>query len=117
LAYLTSGLTHAIWVLVVFVLVQEVSSIVFTPLVIHSTVQLHPFVVTCAFLIGGALFGFPGIVLAVPLAAALQVPVMRLLLPALQRRAHGGERGARSKSATETDVVDAPPRAAAPAHR
>ena len=91
LAYLTSGLTHAIWVLVAFVLVQELSSIVFTPLVIHSTVQLHPFVVTCAFLIGGALFGFPGIILAVPLAAALQVPVMRLLLPALQRRAHTGE--------------------------
>jgi len=116
LAYLTSGPTHAVWVLVVFVLVPEVSSIVFTPLVIHSTVRLHPFVVTCAFLIGGALFGFPGIVLAVPLAAALQVPVMRLLLPALQRRAYGGERGERTEAATETiktDVTDVPRHAAA----
>ncbi len=105
LAYLTSGTGHAVWVLVIFVLVQEVSSIVFTPLVIHSTVQLHPFVVTCAFLIGGALFGFPGIILAVPLAAALQVPIMRLLLPALQRRAHGeGQR--EPVDASVPDVAD-----------
>ena len=113
LAYLTSGLTHAVWVLVAFVLVQEISSIVFTPLVIHSTVQLHPFVVTCAFLIGGALFGFPGIVLAVPLAAALQVPVMRLLLPALQRRARAGEQPPPTTPTIKTDAVEAPRHATA----
>jgi len=106
LAYLKFGPAHAAWVLVVFVLVQEVSSIVFTPLVIRSTVRLHPFVVTCAFLIGGALFGFAGIVLAVPLAAALQVPIMRLLLPALQRRARAGE-GAQPTPA-EGDLPDEP---------
>jgi len=70
-------------------------------------VRLHPFVVTCAFLIGGALFGFAGVVLAVPLAAALQVPIMRLLVPALQRRARAGE-GAPTAPPEEDMPNDAP---------
>lgn len=120
LAYLRGGsghdIGHAAWVLVVYILVQEVSSIVFTPLIIHSTVQLHPFVVTCAFLIGGALFGFPGIILAVPLAAALQVPTARLLIPALQRRAHGeGTRGPVDAEAAE--AAEAPRRVVERARR
>ncbi len=110
LAYLTGGPAHAAWVLVVFVLVQEVSSIVFTPLVIRSTVRLHPFVVTCAFLIGGALFGFAGVVLAVPLAAALQVPIMRLLLPALQRRARAGKGAGEGAQAAPAPAEEDMPR-------
>ena len=107
LAYLTAGPTHAIWVALTFVGVQELSSIVFTPLVVRSTVRLHPFVVTCAFLIGAAVYGYAGVIIAVPLAAALQVPIVRLLIPALHRRAYRDEPGEPVTGAEEQEPASA----------
>jgi predicted PurR-regulated permease PerM len=89
LAYLAGGPIHAAQVAAVYVVLQEVAGVVLVPLVMRSTVRLHPLLTTVALLIGAALLGLAGAVLAVPLAAALEVPVARVVIPALQRRARG----------------------------
>jgi predicted PurR-regulated permease PerM len=87
LAYLAGGPRHAAQVAAVYVVLQEVAGVVLVPLVMRSTVRLHPLLTTIALLIGAALLGLAGAVLAVPLTAALQVPIARVVVPALQRRA------------------------------
>jgi predicted PurR-regulated permease PerM len=61
-----------IWV--VFVLVyQQVENSVFQPLVYRRTVNLHPLAVITAILIGSNLLGVLGALVAIPIAAAIQI--------------------------------------------
>jgi len=60
-------------VLVVFGLGQLLESIVLTPLVVGDKIGLHPVAVIFAVMAGGQLFGFTGILLALPIAAVLLV--------------------------------------------
>ncbi len=47
------------------------------PIVLGTAARLHPVVVIFSFLCGGALFGLLGVVLAVPVAAAIRIVVAR----------------------------------------
>ena len=47
----------------------------------ERAVGLHPILVMVGVLAGGVLYGILGIVIAVPLVAAMQVLVMRLFVP------------------------------------
>jgi len=60
-------------VLVVFGLGQLLESIVLTPLLVGDKIGLHPVAVIFAVMVGGQLFGFTGILLALPIAAVLLV--------------------------------------------
>ncbi len=60
-------------VLAVFGVVQGIEGALLTPKVVGDSVGLHPVVVMLALLVGGNLFGLLGVLLAVPVAAALQV--------------------------------------------
>jgi predicted PurR-regulated permease PerM len=51
---------------------------VLTPLLVGDRIGLHPVVVIFAVLAGGQLFGFLGVLLALPAAAALNVVVRHL---------------------------------------
>lgn len=53
-----------------FVLVQALEGTVITPRLVGNRVGLHPVVIILAVLIGGQLFGFFGLLLAVPTAAS-----------------------------------------------
>lgn len=64
---------QAIWVLIAYLAIQAVESNVIQPIVMSQAVELHPAVVVFGLLIMGTLFGFVGLLLAVPLVAALQV--------------------------------------------
>lgn len=78
---LASGLTFAhtgeIWrvvgVLCVFTVVQCVEGYYLTPRILGGRLSLHPMAVFLGLLIGGKLFGFLGILLAVPVIAVSQV--------------------------------------------
>lgn len=64
----------ALWpVLVVFGVGQVLESAVFTPLLVGDRIGLHPVAVIFAVLAGGQLFGFIGVLLALPVAAVLAV--------------------------------------------
>ena len=61
-----------------YVAVQTVEGFVLTPRIVGSSVGLHPAVVIVALLIGGDLFGFLGLLVAVPGAAIVKVFVDEL---------------------------------------
>ncbi|MDN5698406.1 MAG: AI-2E family transporter, partial [Rubrobacter sp.] len=73
LALSTGGLVQVIWVLVAYLAIQTIESNVIQPIVMSQAVELHPAVVIFGLLIMSTLFGFVGLLLAVPLVAALQV--------------------------------------------
>jgi predicted PurR-regulated permease PerM len=66
---------HIIGVLVTFAVAQSMDGWFLTPRLLGKRVGLHPVWILVALLLGGELFGLPGIVVAVPVAAALRVVV------------------------------------------
>ena len=68
----------ALWVLLAYAVVQFVEGNVIQPVVMNRAVSLHPTVIVFALLIMSTLFGFVGLLLAIPLIAALQVLVREL---------------------------------------
>ena len=65
-------------VFVLYVVVQQVENHFLVPKVMQRAVGLHPFVVLLALLIGGSLLSIAGLIIAVPLAATIQVSIARL---------------------------------------
>ncbi len=74
--------THDIWqllpVLAVFGVGQMIEGMLLTPLLVGDRIGLHPVAVIFAILAGGQLFGFVGVLLALPVAAVLAVIVRDL---------------------------------------
>lgn len=71
-------LTHLAYVGVVFMVGQLLEGMVLTPYLVGDRVGLHPVAVIFAVLAGGQLFGFLGILLALPVAAIIAV-ILRFL--------------------------------------
>ncbi len=71
-------LTHLIYVLIVFGVGQVLEGTVFTPLLVGDRIGLHPVAVIFAVLAGGQLFGFVGVLLALPVAAVIAVLLRHL---------------------------------------
>ncbi len=69
---LSSSLTVALYTLALFVIVQQVESHVLVPSVMRFTANLNPALVIIALMLGGGVFGFSGLILAVPAAVLLQ---------------------------------------------
>jgi predicted PurR-regulated permease PerM len=72
-------LLHPLLVIGWFALVQSLEGTVITPRIVGDRVGLHPLGTILAVLIGGELFGFLGLLLAVPVTAAGTVLVRYLL--------------------------------------
>ena len=60
-----------VWVIVLIVY-QQIENNIIQPVIYGQTVQIHPLVVIIAVLIGSALLGVLGVLVAIPAAAALQ---------------------------------------------
>lgn len=56
-----------LWTAVAILVIQQIESQVITPLVMSRTAEVHPFVTLFAIVLIGSLFGFLGILLALPL--------------------------------------------------
>jgi predicted PurR-regulated permease PerM len=67
-----------IWVILAFIIIQQIEGNLLQPIVMSRAVDLHPALVVFAILIMGTLFGLIGVFLAVPLVAAVQVLVREL---------------------------------------
>jgi len=61
-----SGVSFALIVIVVQVIIQQLEAIVFVPRIMGDSLELHPFAVMVAVLAGGALAGALGVILAAP---------------------------------------------------
>ncbi len=64
---------NLLWIWLVFLIGQAIESYILTPYLVGERIGLHPVVVIFAILAGGALFGFFGVLLALPVAAVLKV--------------------------------------------
>ena len=69
---LSNSFTVALYILALFVIVQQVESHVLVPSVMRFTTNLNPALVIIALMLGGGVFGFSGLILAVPAAVLLQ---------------------------------------------
>jgi len=70
---------HLLGVLITYGIAQSIDGWFLTPRLLGKRVGLHPVWILVALLLGGELFGLPGIVVAVPMAAALRVVVRHFL--------------------------------------
>jgi predicted PurR-regulated permease PerM len=78
---LTLGPGHAVLVVVVLLIIQLLDANLVVPLVMNRVVSLPALAVVMSLLIGGALEGLIGALLAVPVASALQVVLLRVIVP------------------------------------
>jgi len=78
-AYFSQGTTDAIIVFVVIMVYQQIENHMIQPLVYKHTVQIPSLVVLVAVLIGAALLGILGALIAIPVAGTIQVVAKDLL--------------------------------------
>ncbi|WNC08546.1 MULTISPECIES: AI-2E family transporter [Pseudomonas] len=69
---------HLIAIVAVFMIGQALEGMVLTPLLVGDRIGLHPVAVIFAILAGGELFGFTGVLLALPVAAVIMVLVRHM---------------------------------------
>ncbi len=67
-------------------LIQTLEGSFVAPLIFKQYVDVDPFGCVLASMIGGALFGIPGVVLAVPAASVVKTAAVRVLAPMVTRR-------------------------------
>jgi predicted PurR-regulated permease PerM len=72
--------SKVVWVIVAGALIQFLENNVLAPRVMHKTVGVNPMVTLLAIVAFGALFGFAGLLLAIPMAAIIQIILDRSLL-------------------------------------
>ncbi len=65
--------SNLLWVSLVFIIAQVIEGTILTPLLVGDRIGLHPVAVIFSVLAGGQLFGFFGILLALPVFAVLAV--------------------------------------------
>ncbi|HYI25677.1 MAG TPA: AI-2E family transporter [Thermomicrobiales bacterium] len=97
LVALTDSPEKALWVVIFAVVLQQVEGAVLVPRVMKNAVGMSPLTVVLAVLIGNALAGLVGSLLAIPIGAAIQVLVSNLL------------RGQDSRLSAELSTMDIAP--------
>ena len=85
-ASLALGPKKALEVAVLYLVIQQIEGNTLVPYVMNRAVALHPLAIVMALVIGSALLGVPGAILAVPTAAIVQVLILRVVAPSI--RAH-----------------------------
>ncbi len=63
--------TLGLWVIVFYIIAQQLENHVLVPLILGRTIGLNPVVVILALLTGGSLAGIPGAILSVPIATVI----------------------------------------------
>jgi len=88
LALLVSQKT-AFYAIIIILIVQQLENAVISPKILGKSLGLHPLVVIFALLAGGEIYGFAGILLAVPAAAALKVILRYVYLKLVDEKGAG----------------------------
>jgi predicted PurR-regulated permease PerM len=104
-ALANGGWLPALEVLVLFVAIQQLEMFAIVPLVMRRAVKLNPLLMVFALLVGAAVLGFLGAVLAVPMAVALQVLTVRVIAPVIRHQMRRGEQGDSGAAAEEAAVA------------
>jgi predicted PurR-regulated permease PerM len=86
---LTDSPGKALIVIVIYVAVQQIEGNLTIPLVMSRTVRLHPAVIAFGVVVVGQLFGFVGLIVAVPILSLIVVLVEELWVRPLEASARG----------------------------
>lgn len=70
---------HVVYVLIGFCIVQFMESFLITPKIVGNSLGLNPIIVIIGLMIGGTLFGFFGMILALPVTAFLKILMNKYL--------------------------------------
>lgn len=84
------GIWPLVGVAAVFIVGQVLEGSVLTPLLVGDRIGLHPVAVIFAVLAGGQLFGFTGVLLALPVAAVIMVLLRHMHANYKESRLYGG---------------------------
>lgn len=71
IAYISDGMTMALFVAGLYIVVQQLEGHIIYPLVVKKVVGVPPVISILAFVIGGTLAGFLGVLISVPVAAVV----------------------------------------------
>jgi predicted PurR-regulated permease PerM len=80
------GMTTVLMVLGLYVILQLLESSLVYPKVMERQASIPPIVVIFALLAGGSVGGLIGALVAIPLAGAIRILILRLVVPRVQRR-------------------------------
>jgi predicted PurR-regulated permease PerM len=73
----------AVWVIITFVLIQEIEGHILVPVIMGSRFRVHPLVVIFAVLAGGEIHGITGMLIAIPLIPLVKETIV-FLRPRMQ---------------------------------
>lgn len=73
---ITGGLSQAIWMLIVIIILQQIDANIINPRIIGQSLKISPLLVILAITIGGAYFGILGMFLSVPIMAVIKIIVV-----------------------------------------
>ena len=96
--------THVLLVCGVFIVGQLLEGYVLVPKLVGDKIGLHPVAVIFAVLAGGYLFGFLGVLLALPAASVIMV-LLRYLLERYRRASCTTTTGAGDPALAEADAA------------
>lgn len=63
----------ALWTAIAIFIVQQLEAMFFSPLIVGKNTEIHPLTILFSLLLGATLFGFIGIMIAVPVAGIVKV--------------------------------------------
>ena len=72
---ITGGLSQAIWMLIVVIILQQIDANIINPKIIGQSLKISPLLVIFAVTVGGAYFGILGMFLAVPVIAVIKIVI------------------------------------------
>lgn len=72
-ALLNGDVWLAVWAVVIMVLIQQVDNHLITPVVQRARVNLSPLAIVLALIVGGTLAGLLGVLVAIPVTAAIRI--------------------------------------------
>jgi hypothetical protein len=94
LAALSTDPGKAVWVLVATGVIQAMENIWLVPRVMKKSMGVNPIIILLSLVAFGSVFGFAGALLALPLAAVIQLIFDRIFMPADSTDGQFSEKGA-----------------------
>ena len=76
---LTTDPQKALWVVVAFIVIQQIEGNLISPKIVGHSVGLHPAAIIFVLLVGGSLWGLVGLLVTVPLAGVIKVIIETII--------------------------------------
>ena len=97
----------ALWVIITFVLIQEIEGHILVPVIMGSRFRVHPLVVIFAVLAGGEIHGITGMLIAIPLIPLVKETIV-FLRPRMQLEGWCAAAGGVIDSVTREEPAESP---------